>query len=95
MLYNCLNLTSKIVKRRFPGSLFPAPQTRIAHCARSRSPPQAPLNIVHGDYTETSGPRRLAMLAEPPKRNDARQESVPGARDSCSRSWKCVFNLRK
>jgi hypothetical protein len=31
---------------------------------------QKPLGLVHGDYTTVSGPRRLQLLAEPPKIND-------------------------
>ena len=32
---------------------------------------QVPLGLVHGDYTATSAPRRLAQLAQPPQINDA------------------------
>eukprot|EP00930_Biecheleria_cincta_P013328 TRINITY_DN11938_c3_g1_i1.p1 TRINITY_DN11938_c3_g1~~TRINITY_DN11938_c3_g1_i1.p1 ORF type:complete len:350 (-),score=49.86 TRINITY_DN11938_c3_g1_i1:171-1166(-) len=31
---------------------------------------QGPATIVHGDYTVTSGPRRLEQLSQPPKAND-------------------------
>ena len=31
---------------------------------------QAPATLVHGDYTLTSAPRRVAILGEPPKTND-------------------------
>ena len=32
---------------------------------------QPPIHMVHGDYTLTSGPRRLRDLAKPPTSNDA------------------------
>jgi len=32
---------------------------------------QGPAGLVHGDYTATSAPKRLALLAQPPKLNDA------------------------
>lgn len=31
---------------------------------------QSPAPLVHGDYTTTSGPRRLEQLSQPPKAND-------------------------
>ena len=38
---------------------------------------QKPLGIVHGDYTTTSGPRRIALLGEPPKINDIWRDRLP------------------
>jgi hypothetical protein len=38
---------------------------------------QKPLGIVHGDYTTVSGPRRLALLGEPPKINDIWRDRLP------------------
>jgi len=35
-----------------------------------------PLGLVHGDYTTTSGPRRLHLLAESPKINDVWRERL-------------------
>ena len=35
-----------------------------------------PLGVVHGDYTAKSGPRRLQLLAEPPKINDVWRERL-------------------
>ena len=37
---------------------------------------QDPAPLVHGDYTHTSAPRRVAMLAEPPKINDVLREQL-------------------
>ena len=37
---------------------------------------QAPLDVVHGDYTLTSAPRRLSNLTEPPKVNDTCRRSA-------------------
>jgi len=39
---------------------------------------QAPASIVHGDYTLTSGPRRLEQLAQPPKANDTLGKLLSG-----------------
>jgi len=36
-----------------------------------------PLGLVHGDYTATSAPRRIQLLAEPPRINDVRRETTP------------------
>jgi len=37
---------------------------------------QGPAPIVHGDYTADSAPRRLRLLGEPPKMNDALKEKL-------------------
>lgn len=37
---------------------------------------QTPISLVHGDYTTTSAPRRLELLAQPPKVNDIFYESL-------------------
>lgn len=37
---------------------------------------QKPLGLVHGDYTTVSGPRRLQLLAEPPRINDVWRERL-------------------
>ena len=37
---------------------------------------QKPLGVVHGDYTSTSAPRRLQLLANPPKINDVWRERL-------------------
>ena len=49
------------------------------HNVRQETPaPQMmkPLTEVHGDYTSTSGPRRLQLLAESPKINDVWRERL-------------------
>lgn len=38
----------------------------------------SPAAIVHGDYTVTSAPLRLKMLAEPPKANDTWKKTTGG-----------------
>jgi hypothetical protein len=37
---------------------------------------QGPVGVVHGDYTETSGPKRLHDLGQPPKANDVLKERL-------------------
>jgi hypothetical protein len=38
---------------------------------------QPPAHVVHGDYTLTSGPKRLMDLASPPSANDTLRPSLP------------------
>ena len=38
---------------------------------------QPPIHMVHGDYTLTSGPRRLRDLAKPPTGNDTYRTALP------------------
>jgi len=40
---------------------------------------QSPAALVHGDYTLTSGPRRLEQLSKPPKANDTLGKILGGA----------------
>lgn len=38
---------------------------------------QAPIQLVHGDYTLTSGPERLRQLSRPPRTNDTLRGFLP------------------
>eukprot|EP00937_MAST-01D_sp_MAST-1D-sp2_P001205 g1205.t1 len=38
---------------------------------------QGPAHVVHGDYTLRSAPQRLRDLAQPPKLNDTRSQTLP------------------
>lgn len=55
-----------------------------------------PLGLVHGDYTESSGPRRLQLLAEPPKMNDVWRERLgDGALLDSTTVQECVSGKRR
>ena len=77
----------QLLERYLMGSSTTAAQQHVTvkafdHNVRKQLPADGetimkPLGLVHGDYTATSAPRRIQLLAEPPRINDVRRETTP------------------